>query len=337
MAGIIFSEGSGVNDSIFGKSQAPIKAMIEQGVESFQQMSCIDKIFYMDKSTNFAEKYTQETSLGDFKNVGENGAYPKTSMQEGYSKIITPSTWKSSFEATQEMIEDAKFGKIKSRANIFATSYNRTREKFAATLLAGGVNKKTTIDGIAYDTATADEAALFSSAHTSITKGTTNQSNIFKHAFSQKTMDYMPEAMQKFKDDDGNLLNVAPDTIIIPNKGELKRDVFAAIGSELDPGTSNNAINFQLGLWNVIVWNYLPSEIGGKPYFIMLDSKFNNDYMCLPWIDRVALTVHSGIDQNTDANVWKGRARYGAGFNNWRSIAICGEGLTGGTALYTTA
>ena len=32
---------------------------------------------------------------------------------------------------------------------------------------------------------------------------------------------------------------------------------------------------------------------------------------------------------NTDANVIKGRARFGAGFNNWRCIAICGEGVEG--------
>ena len=122
MGSIIYSEGSGVNDSIFGKSQEPIKAIINENVEAFQQQSMVDKIFYMDSSTNFAEKYTTETSLGDFQDVGENGAYPKTSMQEGYSKTIEPTTWKNKFEVTQELIEDAKMGKIKSRANIFAQS-----------------------------------------------------------------------------------------------------------------------------------------------------------------------------------------------------------------------
>lgn len=334
MAGIIFSEGSGLNNSAFGKSQEPIKAVIEQNVEAFEEMSMIDKIFYMDKSTNFAEKYTQETSLGDFKDVGENGAYPVTSIQEGYEKVITPVTWKNKFEVTAEMLEDAKYGKIKSRANIFATSFNRTREKFAATLLAGGINTTAAFGGKTYDTTSADGAALFSKAHKSITKGTKDQSNIFTAAFSQSIMDAVQEKMQMFTDDDGNLLNVAPDTIIIPNNGALKRAVFAAVGSELDPATSNNAINFQLGLWNVLVWPYLPTGLGAgsKPYFIMMDSKFNKDYMALPWVDRIPLSVKSDIDPNTDANVWKGRARFGAGFNNWRGVAICGEGLTG-TAL----
>lgn len=329
MAGIIFSQGSGLNDSIFGKSQAPIKAIIEQNVESFQEMSAIDKVFYMDKTTNFAEKYTQETSLGDFEDVGENGAYPKTSMQEGYSVTIEPTTWKSSFEVTQEMIEDAKIGKIRARANTFSTSYNRTREKFAATLLSGGVGTSVVFGKKTYDTKSADGVAMFSQAHPSITGGTANQSNIFKNAFSQAIMDEIQGRMQDFKDDDGNLLNVAPDTIIIPNSSALKRAVIAAVGSDLDYATANNAINFQAGLWNIIVWNYLPKTIGGSPYFIMMDSQFNKDYMCMPWVDRLALTVKSNIEPNTDANVWRGRARFGAGFNNWRAAAICGAGLTG--------
>ena len=67
---MIFSKGSNVNDSIFGKSQEPIRAIIEQGVEAFEQMSQIKNIYCMDTTKNFAEKYTQETSLGNFENVG---------------------------------------------------------------------------------------------------------------------------------------------------------------------------------------------------------------------------------------------------------------------------
>ena len=330
---IIFSEGSGVADSVFGKSQAPIKAMIESNVEAFQEFSAVDKVFSMDTTKNYAEKYTSETSMGDFADVGENGAYPKTSMQEGYAKVIEPTTWKSSFEVTQEMIEDAKIGKIKSRANIFATSYNRTREKFAAALVSGGIDKTMKFGGKTYSTASADGVALFSTSHPSITKKASNQSNIFKAEFSTTILDTVQEKMQMFTDDDGNLLNVAPDTIIIPNVGSLKRAVLAAVGSDLDPNSSNNALNFQAGLWNVIVWPYLPSAIGGSPYFLLMDSQFKDNYECMPWLDRVPLTVKSDIDPNTDANVFKGRARFGAGFNNWRCIAICGAGLSSGTTI----
>ena len=72
---------------------------------------------------------------------------------------------------TQEMVEDAKIGKIRSRANIFATSYNRTREKFAAALLAGGTGETVTVGGSVYDATCADGKPLFSKEHPSVTGG----------------------------------------------------------------------------------------------------------------------------------------------------------------------
>ena len=333
MAGIIFSKASGVNDSIFGKSQEPIKAIINQKKELFEQKSMISKIFYMDKSTNFAEKYASETSLGNFEDVGENGAYPTTEMQEGFSKVIESRTWKNQFAVTQEMIEDAKIGKIKQKANAFVTSFGRTKEIFAASLLAGGIDTTVKIGGKTYDATGADKVALFSTAHPSATKKGSNQSNRFTAVFGQYVMDKMQESMQDFKDEDGNLLSVMPDTIIIPNDASLTRAVLAAIGSDLDPESNGNAMNFQCGLWNVLRWGYLPKTIGSKSYFMMADSEYLQNYMCLPFVDRVPLSVRSVIDENTDANVMKGRARFGAGFNDWRGIAICGEGVTGGTAI----
>ncbi|MEG0178460.1 MAG: hypothetical protein RR508_08025 [Oscillospiraceae bacterium] len=327
---VIFAQGTGTNDSMFGKSIAPIRTIISANVEAFEEKSVIPSVFYMDSSNNYAEKYTNETSLGDFENVGENGAYPKTGIMEGYSKIIEPTTWKSSFEVTREMVEDGKFSKIKSRANIFTTSYNRTREKFAAELLGGATGTKTTINNREYDTTGADGVALFSVAHPSITGGK-KQSNMFSGKFSTEMLDAVQEKMQDFTDDDGHILNVSPNTIIIPNSAPLKRSILAAVGSELDPNTANNAINFQAGLWNVIIWNYLPKTIGNKPYFIVMDSQFKDDYMCLPFLDRVKLTIATDRDPGTDAMVVRGRARYNAGFNNWRCAAICGEGILSGT------
>lgn len=334
MSGIVFTQSSGINNSVFGKSQEPIKSMITAGVEAFEKTSLLEKIFYMDKTKNFAEKYATMTALGDFEDVGENGATPQSGLQEGFCKVVEPSTWKNSFMISQEMMEDAKTGDIKNSAKRFTTAYGRTREKFGAKLLASGAEKTMKFGKKTYEITCADGKPMFCKDHPSATQGTKYvQSNLFKGAFSQEVMDKVQEMMQQFCDDDGNLQSVMPDTIIIPNSGPLKRAVFAAVGSELDPETNNNAWNFQCGLWNVLVWNYLPNTINGKPYFFMADSQYMQDYECMPWLDRVKLKVNSYIDQNTDANVFKGRSRFGAGFNNWRGIALCGEGFTNGTDL----
>ena len=53
MANITFSEASGVNDSIFGKSQAPIRMFIEKRGEQFEQQSVVKELFKTEKSTHF--------------------------------------------------------------------------------------------------------------------------------------------------------------------------------------------------------------------------------------------------------------------------------------------
>lgn len=334
MSGIVFAKNSGLNNEVFGKSAEPIKAIIVEGVESWEKKSLIEKIFYMDTTNNFAEKYATMTAIGNFKNVGENGAAPKSSMQMGYVKVIEPETWKNSLEITAEMMEDEKLGDVKNAARRFTQSFGRTRENFAATLLANGMNKTMVHDGVTYEIACADGTPMFNAAHPSKTQGTKyTQSNLFKGEFSEEIMDKMQEMMQKFTDDDGNLLSVQPNTIIIPNVGSLKRKVFAAVGSELDPESNNNAWNFQCGLWNILVWNELPNTINGKPYFFMADSDYMQDYECMPWLDRLKLKVRQYVDNNTDAHVFSGRSRFGAGFNNWRGIALCGAGFTAGTDL----
>lgn len=334
MSGIIYSEASGLNDAVIGKKLAPIRAILNENVEAFQTKSLIDKIYYMDKSKSWAENYTSETALGNFQDVGEGGATPMSGVQEGYDKTIVHRTWKNGFVITREMLDDMKIGKMKSNANKFATSYGRGREMYAARMLSGATAASMTMAGVKYDLTCADGKPLFSEAHPSKTKGTKfTQSNMFKAELSESIFDQMQEKMQDFCDDDGNLLSVAPDTIIIPNNARMKRLVFSIIGSDLDPETNNNAMNFQMGLWNVLIWPYMDKQIGDNDYFMMADSKFLQDYMCLPFVDRVPLSVTHDIDGNTHNHVFRGYARYAAGFNNWRGLAICGKGISSGTVL----
>lgn len=334
MAGIIFSQGSGVNDSIFGKSQVPIRMFMEKKAEAFENMSVVDKIFSVENSKNFAEKLTGMTSMHGFSPVGEGGAYPKDEMQEGYSKVIQHDTWKDSFAITQEMIEDSKMMNLKQKPTAFLTGYYRTRELFGASMLGAAVQGKSSMKfrGKAFDTTANDNLPLFHTAHTSVTGGTANQSNIFTNAFSVDALARVESRMQDFKDDNGNILAVIPDTIIIPNIADMKKAVFAAIGADKDPETANNGFNFQFGRWNVIVWSYLNQFIGSvaAPWMLM-SSQYNEDYKTAVWYDRVKLAVNSYIDQNTDDNVWKGRARLSAGFNDWRGIAL--GGASSGTTL----
>lgn len=333
MANITFTEGSGLQDSIFGKSQVPIRMFLEKRGEAFEQTSMIKELFHVSKSKQFGEKFATLTAMDGFQAVGENGAYPLDGMQEGFSKFLEHMTWKNSFSLSREIVEDSKVMDLRKQPSGFITSYYRTREKFAAALYGAAVSKavKASFGGQKFDASTADKKCLFSTEHPS-KLGKSNQSNQFSDAFSNDALGALETAMQDFRGDTGEVLAVAPDTILIPNDYKLKQDVFAAIGADKDPATSNNAFNYHFGRWNVIVWPYLNQFIpsGTRPW-ILLDSKYNEEYGGGVWLDRTSLEVKSRVDDGTDANVWSGYARFIAGFNDWRFAAV--GGVSGGTTL----
>lgn len=331
---MIFLKSSGLQDSVYGKSQDPIKMFLTKDDEQAKKNSQVENIFNVVPITTYAAKFGYLTAKGDLEPVGEGGAYPELSQQEGYSNTIEPDTFKAKFVVTEEMIEDATMFDVKQVASDFVPSYYRSREKFGSSILNNGNAATMTFKNKVYPINTADGAALFSTAHTSKTGGTANQSNYFNMGFSYDNLCRSEEAMQKFTDDDGNLIDIQPDTIIIPNNARIKKLVADAVwGDKGKPDTANNSFNYQAGRWHVITWNYLLNFTGitaGYDMFMLMDSKRNN-IDGLIWTDRVDLSVRSWVDNNTGNNEWGGRARFGAKPINWRSISVGAAGL--GTTL----
>ncbi len=330
---IIFSEGSGLNDSIYGKCQAPIRMFLEQRSEAFDQNSVLKDLFLMGTSENYADQLGTMTAMDGFQPVGENGAYPSDSMQEGFSKLLVYQTWKNSFAISQEMIEDAKLMDLRKQPAAFMTAYERTRELFGAAIFASWMNKQTSCSfrGKTFDTKGADGKGIVATDHPAKVKGAA-QSNCFTNAFSAAALGLAETAMQNFRGDNNEILEVAPSVILIPNDAAMKKAVFEAIGADKDPTTSNNAFNYQYGRWTVIIWPYLNQFItAGTAPWALIDPTYNENYGGAVWNDRVPLTVRSSIDENTDANVWRGRARFNATGNDWRFIAV--GGIAAGTTL----
>lgn len=331
---ITFSEGSGLNDSVYGKCQAPIRMFLEQRGEQFEQASVLKNLFTMGTSGNYGDLLTTMTAMEGFEPVGENGAYPTDGMQEGYRKMLVYETWKDSFSISKEIMEDSKLMDMKKKPAAFMTSYNRTREKFGACIYGGALDGKgkVTFKKKSFDILGADGKPLFHKAHPPKVSGST-QSNVFSDKFSADALGRMETHMQNFRGDNNEILDVAPDTIVIPNLADLKQDVFAAIGADKDPTTSSNAFNYHFGRWSVVIWPYLNQyiTIGANTPWMLLDSRYNETYGGAVWNDRVQLEVRSTVDENTDANVWRGRSRFNAAFNDWRFAAA--GGIDGADAL----
>lgn len=327
MSGFVtVSINSGLVDPIFGKCQVPLATYIEQQGEAFEQQSLLKYLFHFENSRHWAEQHSSETAMDDFVPVGEGGEYPRTGFESGYDRIIENMTFKQSFSVTQELVEDAQLGEMKRRARKLITAYGRTREKFGRALYAGGIYGATvSFGGKSFACNSADGLALFHKEHVNKVDGK-KQCNLYKGAFTAVVLGKMETEMQQITGDNGELLAVAPDTIWIPNDAALKDAVFAAIGADKEPTTSNNAYNHQFGRWNVIIDPYLTQALAAmgktdKP-FILLDSKFLETGDGAIFQERKKLDVKSVIDQNNDNNSWRGRARFGAGFVDWRFASV---------------
>lgn len=330
---IVFSEASGLNNTIFGACEAPVRMFLEQRSEAFDQNSMLKDLFLMGTSENYGDQLSTMTAMEGFKPVGENGAYPSDSMQEGFSKLLIYETWKNSFQITKEMIEDAKLMDMKKQPAAFMTSYERTRELFGAAIYAGWMGKKTKIKfrGREFDITGADGKSIIDTAHPAKVKGE-NQSNCFSDELSENALGRAETAMQNFRGDNNEVLDVAPTTILIPNDADMKKLVFSIIGADKEPTSANNAFNYQYGRWTVMIWPYLNQYLaaGMKPW-ALLDPTYNQNYGGAVWNDRVPLTIEPDVDKNTDAAIWRGRSRFNATGNDWRFM--CVGGITGGTSL----
>lgn len=336
MAGIIFSVASGVNDSVFGKLQDPLKAFIERANEAWMnnEMNLAPKIFHPFKLDSNTGSIASLGSLGEMEAVGENGAYPLGNLEEGYRKVIRAEEWKYSFAISQTAMEDKLDFVITSNGQNLMDAYYRTRNNFMWGLLGAALQNKHFIrKGMEFGVNTWDGVKLFAQAHPSKFDAKLTQCNAYSDAFSATVLGKLATAMQNAKNDNGEIIGLVPDTIVIPNTEKAKSDVFGVLGAYKDPDTAaGNRFNYQFGNWNVMVVPWLESLATANSYpFFLMDSDYNEKHFGALDVVRIEPKIKSYIDESTDANVWKIRARFSGAFGDWR--AFYAGGVSFGKAL----
>ena len=149
--------------------------------------------------------------------------------------------------------------------------------------------------------------------------------NAFSNVFSKTALGTVAEKMQNTKDDNGEIIGLTPDTIIIPNTEKAKDDVFGVVGAHNDPDTAaGNKYNYQFGNWTVIAVPWL-AELATKDSYpwIIMDSQYNEDGHGAIDVERIPLNITSELASN-DVNLWKGRARFSGAFHEFRAFAAGG-------------
>lgn len=331
---IIISKGSGLNDNMWKDTGTVVTSwMMDADKEQTRDDEQVNSIFKVETSNKWAEKSSGITSMGDFMATAEGEPAPLDDIQEGFSKLIEHTAFMKKLVITAEMKEDNKVQDMMNQVKGFMHAYKRSRAKFGTAALVGGIAGSYTFGGKTFDATTGDGLSLFNTAHLGKKAGVATQSNKFSNALgNDATMLYtLANIGFNFRNDSGEKCGYKFDTIYLPaNRPAMIDLVSRIIGSDQIVGSGNNDINTQKNKWKLVVLTYWDAETGTNPYIIG-SSDMQKDFAPSIFYDRIPLTVRDSIDDDTYNLEFVGRARFSAGFRDWRHVII--GGVAGGTTI----
>lgn len=354
MSGIIFNIQEAINNSAFNVLQEPIKMILENEVEAFEKESIIPKVFVMKTSDKYREEYRSTTTMDGFKPTEDMEVAGISDFQEGYSKQFVFQTWTNSFVVSKQTIEDNQMMSIEPKAMGFIKSYGRTREEYAVNMLGAALGgdlsdkqkalKITKLSGLGMDTVDGSfegaKQQYFHNKHKGIQingKSLVTQSNKFyanldlndgtQGNLEERVLDVIEQVAskaKKFKDDKGNIVPVNYTRIILGEDYRLNDIIMRGLKSKYGSPMGGNGVNLVYGKYEVVTNPYL-SDVKGftdaDHGIILMDPQRNREGLGAVWFDRAPLAVRSYKDDKTEANVWAGRARFGAGFGDFRAMS----------------
>ena len=344
IAEYIYSAMNGKNDPLFGRFEAPIKALIadESNLQE-KNKTILDVLFNVEKSNRYAETMMGESDFDTFKSKEEGAEAEHDTVQKTYDKTIEHIEFAKEFTITRKMADDAKFGmgaNMKNAPRRFVRAYYKTKTKLAAQALINGTNTTMEFNGATVDLSVGDKLALFSNAHKYATnKVSGTQSNYFfgditsDEAKFEIALATLANKLRNFKDENGEIMGYTADTLIIPcNRPALEMMAKKIVGSERTTGSNHNDINTQYGNWTLVVLDGW--EADGDRLMVM-SSEANENLLGNMFFNRVKLDITSDVDKHTRNYFWNGYCRFGVGFTTWKHIllAVNAETLSGATAL----
>ena len=349
--GIIYNIEEAIKNSAFNVLQEPIKMILDNQKEAYEQNSIISKFFVMKTTDRYMEEYRSQTSMDGFKPTEDMEVAPISDFEESYFQQFTFQIWTNSFVISKQTMEDGKLMDVDMKANAFIKGYNRTREQYAVSMIGAALGntyedlKITDKSGKGMDTVTGaiegTRQQYFHGQHKTVQlrdgRPQITQSNKFTATLNftdgvtpdleEKVLDVLGQVesiMATYKDDKGNITPVEVDTIFVGQNYRLIDILTRGLKSKYGASMDGNGINTQYGKYKLVVSPYLSGIDGFKDAdngIILASSSRNKEGLGAVWFDRKPLEVRSYKDDKTEANVWAGRARWGAGFGDFRAMS----------------
>lgn len=345
---IIFNIDEAVRNSAFNILQEPFKMMMTKSAEAFERQSIIPYLYVVQSMDTFQEEYRSKTSMDGFKPTEDMEVAGISSFEESYRMVMRTQTWTNSFVVSKQTMEDNQLQQINPDAMGFVKGYYRTRENYAVRMIGAALGEdyaeykiKASVQGLGSDTADGTiegtRVPYFKNNHKTV-GGTYTQSNKFKTSAALTIDGSDPEEeakiadligqidsiMSTYKGDKGEIIPTDIDTIIIAEDFRLKDALQRALRSRYNERMGSNGVNLFYGKYELVVnpyLNQLAAFSENKKGILLVSRSKNRECLGAVWKDRVPLEIRSYIDNDTQANVWAGRARFGVTFGDFRAMA----------------
>jgi hypothetical protein len=361
MSGIIFNIHEAVKNSAFNVLQEPIQMFMEKQVEAFEKDSIIDKVFVKKTSDKFREEFRSITTMDGFKPTEDMEVAGISDFEESYNKQFIFQTWTNSFVISKQTLEDKRDMDVAQMTQMFIKSFGRTREQYAVNFIAAGLGATNdalkigataglgadTVDGtiegakrqyfhnihnpLHHNGTQPKDGKVQSNKFYAVIDGVSNSEAIAENA-EELVLDVLGQVeniMNTYKDDKGNIVPVDVDTIILGKDYRLNDLILRGLKSKYGSAMGGNGVNLKYGKYEVVSNAYLSGVKGFRDAdhgVILLSSERNREGLGLVWFDRKPLEVRSYIEDKTEANVIAGRARWGAGFGDFRAMSYISFG-----------
>jgi hypothetical protein len=222
---------------------------------------------------------------------------PWETVPPGLERVYTHKEFAKGFQIERKFIDDEQYGVLEKMSRDLARAGRYKVEQDAASLFNNG-----------FTTAGYDGKPLFADNHPLLGGGT--GSNIVSGALSDTSLKAASTLMRKQVDEAGKLIQLQPDTLIVPP--ELEWLAYELVRSDQKPGTDLNDINTMRGRYKIVVWDFLTSSTA----WFLADSKRHE----LNFFWRVKPEFAKEKDFNTFVSKWRGYMRYSFGYSDYRGI-----------------
>lgn len=261
-------------------------------------------------SQRASEQDLTGVGLDDWKLTQEAKASQFSTTIQGFIRNYVHNEWTSGLKITKKMWDDDQYNVVSRHPAGLARTAGRTIDKEASKVYINAFNTNFAVG--------ADGLALCTASHTREDAGTT-LSNTATGVLNYDNIETGSVAMMEYKDGRGELVDVEPDTLLVPPA--LEREAKTLMGSTGRPSSSDNDINVYEGAYNVMVWKRIGAAGGGSDTaWFLLDNGLATDGSGLNVFMRVNPFIERENETETHVNKWIGYMRFIIGFTDWRGV-----------------